>query len=76
MYHNLVAHPEATFEAANDSFQVVAREATGDERQRRYDEHARCTRVRGVPEQDEPSDPGLRAGAVRRLTDRLRRQVN
>jgi deazaflavin-dependent oxidoreductase (nitroreductase family) len=40
-YHNLVAHPEATFEAANDTFQVVAREATGDERQRLYDEHAR-----------------------------------
>ena len=40
-YHNLVAHPEATFEAANDTFQVIAREATGDERQRLYDEHAR-----------------------------------
>jgi deazaflavin-dependent oxidoreductase (nitroreductase family) len=40
-YHNLVAHPEATFEAANDTFQVVARETTGDERQRLYDEHAR-----------------------------------
>ena len=40
-YHNLVAYPEATFEAANDTFQVVAREATGDERQRLYDEHAR-----------------------------------
>jgi deazaflavin-dependent oxidoreductase (nitroreductase family) len=40
-YHNLVAHPEATFEAANETFQVVAREATGDERQRLYDEHAR-----------------------------------
>ena len=40
-YHNLVARPEATFEAANDIFQVVAREATGDERQRLYDEHAR-----------------------------------
>ena len=40
-YHNLVAHPEATFEVANDSFQVVARETTGDERQRLYDEHAR-----------------------------------
>jgi deazaflavin-dependent oxidoreductase (nitroreductase family) len=40
-YHNLVAHPEATFEAANDTFQVVARETTGDERERLYDEHAR-----------------------------------
>jgi len=40
-YHNLVANPEATFEASNDTFQVVAREATGDERQRLYDEHAR-----------------------------------
>jgi deazaflavin-dependent oxidoreductase (nitroreductase family) len=40
-YHNLVAHPEATFEAAGETFQVVARETTGDERQRLYDEHAR-----------------------------------
>ena len=28
-YHNLVAHPEATFEAANDTFQVVARDNDG-----------------------------------------------
>jgi deazaflavin-dependent oxidoreductase (nitroreductase family) len=40
-YYNLVAHPQATFEAANDVFQVIARESTGDERQRLYDEHAR-----------------------------------
>jgi deazaflavin-dependent oxidoreductase (nitroreductase family) len=40
-YHNLVAHPEATFEAASETFPVVAREAKGDERQRLYDEHAR-----------------------------------
>ena len=39
-YHNLVAHPEATFEAGDETFQVVAREAKGDERQRLYDEHA------------------------------------
>src|SRR5580765_7420939 len=30
-YHNLVAHPEATFEAGGETFQVVAREVTGDE---------------------------------------------
>ena len=40
-YHNLVAHPEATFEVATDVIPVVARETTGDERQRRYEEHAR-----------------------------------
>jgi len=40
-YHNLVAHPEATFEAAGETLEVVARETTGDERQRLYDEHAR-----------------------------------
>ncbi len=40
-YYNLVAHPEATFEAGGETFQVVARETTGDERQRLYDEHAR-----------------------------------
>ena len=40
-YHNLVAHPEATFEAANETIPVVAREAIGDERQQLYDEHAR-----------------------------------
>ena len=36
-----VAHPEATFEAAGETFPVVARGTTGDERQRLYDEHAR-----------------------------------
>ena len=40
-YHNLVAHPEATFEVVPDVIPVVARETTGDERQRLYDEHAR-----------------------------------
>ena len=40
-YHNLVAHPEATFEAAGETFAVVARETKGDERQQLYDEHAR-----------------------------------
>jgi len=40
-YHNLVAHPEATFEAAGETFPVVARETKGDERQQLYDEHAR-----------------------------------
>lgn len=40
-YHNLVAHPEATFEAATETFQIRARETTGEERQRLYDEHAR-----------------------------------
>jgi deazaflavin-dependent oxidoreductase (nitroreductase family) len=39
-YHNLAAHPEATFEAGGETFQVTARQATGDERQRLYDEHA------------------------------------
>jgi len=40
-YHNLVAHPEVTFEIAGDPIPVVARETTGEERQRLYDEHAR-----------------------------------
>jgi deazaflavin-dependent oxidoreductase (nitroreductase family) len=40
-YYNLVAHPEATFEAGGETFQAVARETAGDERQQRYDEHAR-----------------------------------
>jgi deazaflavin-dependent oxidoreductase (nitroreductase family) len=39
-YHNLVAHHEATFEAGGETIQVEARETTGDERQRLYDEHA------------------------------------
>ena len=40
-YHNLVAHPDATFEIGTDVIPVIAREATGEERQRLYDEHAR-----------------------------------
>jgi deazaflavin-dependent oxidoreductase (nitroreductase family) len=40
-YHNLVAHPEATLEAANETIPVIAREAIDDERQQLYDEHAR-----------------------------------
>jgi deazaflavin-dependent oxidoreductase (nitroreductase family) len=40
-YHNLVAHPDATLEVGTDAFPIVAREATGDERARLYDDHAR-----------------------------------
>src|SRR3954470_22332769 len=40
-YYNLVAHPQATFEAGGETFQAEARQATGDERQQHYDEHAR-----------------------------------
>jgi deazaflavin-dependent oxidoreductase (nitroreductase family) len=40
-YYNLSANPQATFEAGGETFQVTARETTGDDRQRQYDEHAR-----------------------------------
>jgi deazaflavin-dependent oxidoreductase (nitroreductase family) len=33
-YHNLLAHPKASVEVGTDSFDVLAREAKGDERDR------------------------------------------
>ena len=39
-YHNLRADPEAMVEADGEKFRVRATEATGDERQRLYDQHA------------------------------------
>jgi deazaflavin-dependent oxidoreductase (nitroreductase family) len=35
-YHNLKAHPEVTIEVGTDSFDAVATEATGDERDRLF----------------------------------------
>jgi deazaflavin-dependent oxidoreductase (nitroreductase family) len=65
-YHNLVAHPDVTFEAANDTLQLVARETSGDERQRLYDDHARLyPEFRGVPEQDQPRHSRVRADTRR-----------
>ena len=36
-YHNLKAHPETTIEVGTETIPVVAREATGDERERLFD---------------------------------------
>ena len=70
-YYNLGANPQATFEAGGETFQVVARETTGDERQQQYDEHARqFPEFAAYPEQDESRDPRLRADTTRRLTGR------
>ena len=38
-YHNLVAHPRATVEIATESFEVVARLTSGEERARLWEEH-------------------------------------
>ena len=35
-YHNLMAHPDATIEVGRDTIDVVASEATGEERERLY----------------------------------------
>ena len=35
-YHNLKAHPNATIEVGSDTIDVVAREATGEERERLF----------------------------------------
>jgi deazaflavin-dependent oxidoreductase (nitroreductase family) len=35
-YHNLVAHPEATVEVGTDTIDVLASEASGEERERLY----------------------------------------
>ncbi len=35
-YHNLKAHPDATIEVGTDTIDVVASEATGDERERLF----------------------------------------
>ena len=38
-YHNLVTTPEATVEVDNQTFKVLARDTTGAERDRLWDEH-------------------------------------
>ena len=40
-YHNLVANPEATVEVGSERFQVRATVASGEERQRLYDNQAK-----------------------------------
>ncbi len=35
-YYNLTTHPETTIEVGNETYRVVAREATGEERDRLY----------------------------------------
>lgn len=40
-YHNLVAHPEVTVEVGPDKFQARASKATGHERERLFNQHAR-----------------------------------
>ena len=39
-YHNLVAHPTVTLEIGTESFKAKARVATGDERQRLFNQQA------------------------------------
>ena len=39
-YHNLVAHPTVTLEIGTESFKAKARVATGDERERLYNQQA------------------------------------
>jgi deazaflavin-dependent oxidoreductase (nitroreductase family) len=39
-YHNLVAHPTATLEIGTESFKAKARIATGDERERLFNQQA------------------------------------
>ncbi len=39
-YHNLIAHPTATIELGTDRFQARARVATGDERERLFNQQA------------------------------------
>lgn len=40
-YHNLLAHPRITIEVGDDTFEVVAREAHGEERERIWAEQKR-----------------------------------
>lgn len=40
-YHNLVAHPEVTVEVGSENFKAKATVATGEERQRLYDQQAK-----------------------------------
>jgi deazaflavin-dependent oxidoreductase (nitroreductase family) len=39
-YHNLKSHPEVTIEVGTDTIPVIAREATGDERERLFSTQA------------------------------------
>jgi deazaflavin-dependent oxidoreductase (nitroreductase family) len=50
-YHNLVAHPRTTIELGDDTIEVVARIAEGEERKRLFDEQKQ--RMPGFAEYEE-----------------------
>ena len=53
-YHNLNAHPNVTIEVGTDTIEVVASEATGDERERLY--RAQAARVPQFTEYEKKTD--------------------
>lgn len=53
-YHNLNAHPNVTIEVGTDTIEVVASEATGEERERLY--RAQAARVPQFTEYEKKTD--------------------
>jgi deazaflavin-dependent oxidoreductase (nitroreductase family) len=64
-YHNLKAHPDATIEVGTDTIDVVASEATGEERERLY-----RTQAERVPQFAEYEQKTTRVIPVMVLTPR------
>ena len=63
-YHNIKADPNITIEVGTDTIDVVASEASGEERDRLFDAQVqRSPAVRRVSGQDRPRDPGDPADA-------------
>jgi deazaflavin-dependent oxidoreductase (nitroreductase family) len=53
-YHNLVAHPDTTIEVGNDTIDVTASEASGDERERLF--RAQAARIPQFAEYEQKTD--------------------
>ncbi len=53
-YHNIKAHPNVRIEVGDDTFDAVASEATGEERQRLYD--AQKARVSSFADYEQKTD--------------------
>ena len=64
-YRNLVANPHVELQDGTVTKEYDAREVGGDERRRWWERAvAALPAVRGLPAEDGPADPGVRAGAA------------
>ena len=60
-YHNLKTNPQVELQDRAVKRDYVAREVTGDEKRLWWERGRNMARLRDVPDEDQPADPGVRA---------------